>query len=235
MRSERETIGAVRSETRSCPKAIARGLPWRSRTRRGAAEPTSRYDPRPGAGYRSSVVQTPRAVIRNIFRMRRAVHRRFVVPLIAQGDAAAVPCPAPQLGRLVMQAARVGSREVQLRDGAVIAALQDDIDHARDRVGAITGRCAVRENVDAVDCERGNDRRIDGADTVGLRRMAHAIHHHQRAGARGIKAAYVDARQSLQLARGIRRERARRDIGLRNSAEQIRGGRRPCCAEILHA
>jgi hypothetical protein len=134
-----------------------------------------------------------------------------------------------------MLASRVGSGELELRDGAVKAALEDDIDDTRDRVGAIGGRCAVREDVDAVHGQRGNDRRIDGTDTIGLRRMAHAVHHHNRARPRGIKAAYVDARQSLQLARGIRGERARRDIGDRNGAEQIRGGRCACYAEILDA
>ena len=134
-----------------------------------------------------------------------------------------------------MLTSRVGSGEMQLRDGAIKAALQDDVDDASDRVGAISRRCAVRKNVDTVHCQRGNDRRIDGADTIGLRGMAHAVHHHNRARPRGIKAAYVDARQSLELAGGIRRDRAGRDIGDGNGAEQIRGGRRACCAEILDA
>jgi len=134
-----------------------------------------------------------------------------------------------------MQASRVGSGELELRDGTVKAALQDDVDDARDRVGAIGCRCAIREDVDAVHGERGNDRRIDTADTIGLRRMAHAVHHHDRARPGGIKAAYVDAGQSLELARRIGGKRARRDVRDRNGAEQIRGGGGACRAEILGA
>src|SRR5216684_1728802 len=103
-----------------------------------------------------------------------------------------------------MQAGTVGRGEMQLRNGAVKVALQYDVDHPRNSVRAINGGCAVRENVDMVDCDRGNDLSIDAADAVGLRRMPQAVHHHNRARPGGIKAAYVDARQSLQLARGIR-------------------------------
>ncbi len=122
----------------------------------------------------------------------------------------------------------------ELGDGAVKGALQDNVDHTADGIRAIGRRGAVCQDVDAVQSDGGNDRRIGGADAVALPRKAYAIDHHQRTdGIPGIKAAQIDARLSLDVRTRLRRHGAGRHVHGRNRAEQVGRGQSARLGEVL--
>src|SRR5690606_22185016 len=89
--------------------------------------------------------------------------------------------------------------------GAVEVLAQDDVDHAADRVGAVHGRGAVGQDLDALD--RGQRDRVEvsaggGGHRVG--RGATTVDEDQ--GAAGAHAAQVDGGQRLGGAAGLRLE-----------------------------
>ena len=132
---------------------------------------------------RASVVQAPRPVVKGELRVEISVRGRDVEPGIAQRDLAAVPGPAPHAEARYCVLPPLPYLPAGLDHRAVEIALQDDVDHAADGVRAVGRRRAVQQQVDAFDREGGNDRGIDLAEAVALRRIAHAVDHHQRAGA----------------------------------------------------
>ena len=78
-------------------------------------------------------------------------------------------------------------------DRTVEIAFQDHIDHAGDGIRAVGGGGAVGEDINAIQRECGDDRRIDGANAVRLRREADAVHHQQGPRPSLIEAANIDA------------------------------------------
>ncbi len=209
-----EAIGAIGSETGG-------DSAWQRR--RGRAK---RDRARSRRGERNSIVQPPGREIQAPFGgLVFALDRGIVIPLIAQRDIAAVPGPAPQLrGHVPVLASRC-RRIAKLRDCAVKAALQDDVDHAGNGVGAVRRRSAVHQHVDAVLRDGGNDGGIDGAKAMALRWETHAINHQERTrGVAGVEATKVDAGRSFEVRARLGRDGTGRDIGGRYGAEQVGGG-----------
>ena len=83
---------------------------------------------------------------------------------------------------------------------------QDEIDDARDRIGAVGGRCAARHHVDPLDQRRrnlvdvGRYVLIRGTGVTGAE--APAIDQHQ--GALGTQAAKIDGRETTGRGQGTR-------------------------------
>ena len=124
---------------------------------------------------------------------------------------------------------------MQQRDRAVEIPFQDDIDHAGNCIRSISGRRAIRQNVHAIQRQRRNDRGINRAEAIRLRRKTHAIHHQQRARTGRVKTANIDAGFACLLAVGIYRRRRGRHIGHRHRAKQIADGDIAGLGEVLHA
>jgi len=160
----------------------------------------------------------------------------LLVIFVGNRDVAAAPFRAEQHAATVI-VVTVSRREGEAAfgDHAFIAAAQNQVDNSCDRIRSIGRRGAICQYIHAINCKRGNNRRVNNTPAIALRRIAIAINEHQRAGALGRQAAEIHALAALYLAAGISRARKSRHLRCRNGLEQIGCGQRAGLLEILRA
>ena len=162
--------------------------------------------------------------------------RLVVVPLVTQRYLAAIPGAAPNGGSEIAVLTARACSPAQLRNRAIHIAFQDDVDHARDGVGAVGRRRAVDQNVDVIHRERRDDRGIDHALAVALGGEADPIHHQERAG-RGtcVEAANIDLCASFDGRARIGRHARRHDVGGGEGPEEVGRVQGADIGEVLRA
>ncbi len=140
--------------------------------------------------------------------------------IISCDDAAVRPARAAEKIILLLEIAAVG-RQADPGAGrhALIVALEENIDHPGDRVGAVDGRCPIGHDLDAVDRRDGNgadvDHRIDAA-------VGKAIAVDQRQCRIGTDTAQVESRCAIGVDVFIRRALRISDSGILASAKVLR-------------
>lgn len=120
----------------------------------------------------------PKVAVTRIGPVQRAERLKMLV-FIGQKGRAARPGAADQMGRRQVLAAALGGRGPQPGLLTLDVPAQDDVDHARNGVGAIEGRGAVQQDVHPFHGRRRQGRQVREISPIAASRHTAAVDQHQ--------------------------------------------------------